>query len=236
MKLNRYYIKAFFLSIRNILTGLALLLFIYLVSAIFLSIIPVNSGFKEPKKETYYIYLASNGVHIDIILPAKDSLFNWIQALPFDQDIYPFIKYVGFGWGNKDFYINAPNWSDINTRITMNALFLKGEPALHVSPYQTITENKNIIRVNISKHEYIKVNQFIHDSFKKTNSGSFIQIKGLNYSKHDIFFLANQKYHLFNTCNTWTNKGLKSSGLKACLWTPFDRGVLYQYRKFKKKY
>ncbi len=30
---------------------------------------------------------------------------------------------------------------------------------------------------------------------------------------------------MFSTCNEWVNKGLKATGLKSCLWTPFDTGL-----------
>lgn len=234
MRFKKHYLKFVFLSIRNIFAGFVILLSIYFISAVFLSVVPVNSDFKESKKDTYFIYLASNGVHIDIILPASDTMFNWVQTLPFEHSIYPLINYIGFGWGNKEFYINTPYWSDLNATTAVNALFLKGESALHVSPYRTIVENENVIKLNITQQEYEKLNQFIYDSFKKNSFGGFEVIEGLNYGIHDAFFVANHNYHLFNTCNSWTNKGLKTSGLKACLWTPFDRGILYQYRNFRK--
>lgn len=232
MKFYSCYVKVFFKSVRNILIGFIGILIIYLLSALILSLISVNSDFRESKENTYFIYLVSNGVHIDLILPAYDSVTNWKETIPFEDKITPYVNYIGFGWGNKEFYMNAPKWSDLNARITMNALFLKGGSALHVTPYHSIIEHENIIRINMSKKEYINLNQYIRESFITNKMDAFIPIEGLNYGDHDIFFEAKRKYHLFNTCNTWTNRGLKKSGLKACLWTPFDKGILYQYRKF----
>ena len=51
------------------------------------------------------------------------------------------------------------------------------------------------------------------------------------YRDHDAFYEGVGTYSLFRTCNTWANKALKVSGQKACLWTPVDKGMFYQYRK-----
>ncbi|HXU27639.1 MAG TPA: DUF2459 domain-containing protein, partial [Bacteroidia bacterium] len=48
---------------------------------------------------------------------------------------------------------------------------------------------------------------------------------------NDSFYEAVGVYGLFYTCNTWANNGLKYCGQKACLWTPFEKGIFYQYRK-----
>ncbi|MCK5672703.1 MAG: DUF2459 domain-containing protein, partial [Spirochaetales bacterium] len=40
-----------------------------------------------------------------------------------------------------------------------------------------------------------------------------------------IFFEASGLYSLFNTCNNWTSRGLRKSGINTHLWTPFTWGV-----------
>ncbi|MFM7854609.1 MAG: DUF2459 domain-containing protein [Flammeovirgaceae bacterium] len=56
-----------------------------------------------------------------------------------------------------------------------------------------------------------------------------LRTKILRYWDNDSFYEAKGTYNLFFTCNTWVNEGLKKAGLKACLWTPFDSGLLRKY-------
>ena len=74
---------------------------------------------------------------------------------------------------------------------------------------------------------------FIENSFQRNENGALVQIQGLQYYAYDCFYEATPSFNLFFTCNTWTNKCLKKAGLKACLWTPYDKGILYQYRHLK---
>ena len=46
------------------------------------------------------------------------------------------------------------------------------------------------------------------------------------YGDNDAFYKANGRYNLFFTCNSWTNKKLKDSNLKSCIWTPFAFDVM----------
>ena len=58
-----------------------------------------------------------------------------------------------------------------------------------------------------------------------------VKVKAL--AKADAFYDAKGSYNLTRTCNTWTNNALKAAGLKACLWTPFDSGIFWQYRNLQ---
>ncbi|MGN6746768.1 DUF2459 domain-containing protein, partial [Neisseria sp. P0024.S002] len=63
------------------------------------------------------LYLHSNGVHADIVMPLSDDFFDWTSIInPADstagQGDAP-IRYVGIGWGERNFYLNTPQWSDL---------------------------------------------------------------------------------------------------------------------------
>ena len=51
-------------------------------------------------------------------------------------------------------------------------------------------------------------------------------IKGKGYSDYDNFYEANYNYHLFKTCNTWTNESLKVAGVKTSSLALFESGIL----------
>jgi hypothetical protein len=54
---------------------------IYLVAALFGSLIPVNRSWTEPAEGTT-IYIADNGVHADIIMPVKAQGLDWAPLVP----------------------------------------------------------------------------------------------------------------------------------------------------------
>ncbi|REG87882.1 uncharacterized protein DUF2459 [Winogradskyella sediminis] len=56
-----------------------------------------------------------------------------------------------------------------------------------------------------------------------------IILENQGYSSIDDFYKAKGSYSCFKTCNSWVNSAFKESGLKSCLWTPFDFGLMNKY-------
>ena len=217
-----------------LISGLLGLAIVYLIMALVLSIIPVNKNFTETNQPDNYIYLLSNGVHLDIVMPKTNPLKDWGRELNINPIIEEQVKLIGFGWGDREFYLNTPEWSDLRFGTAFNALFLKGPSALHVSYYGHLPENDQCIKLYISKDQYLRLAELIKNSFTHNNSDQIIQIQHAGYNQFDQFYEANRSYQLFYTCNTWSNRVLRESDLKACLWTPFDKGILWQYRGLNK--
>jgi hypothetical protein len=69
------------------------------------------------------IYITTNGVHLDIVLPVENVEPEFLSRL----EILPGTKYVSFGWGDKEFYINTPQWKDLTLKTAFKALFLKSK-------------------------------------------------------------------------------------------------------------
>ena len=53
----------------------------YLAAALIGSLTPVNSGWSEPANGTT-VYIADNGIHADIVMPAKANGLDWEPLLP----------------------------------------------------------------------------------------------------------------------------------------------------------
>ena len=200
----------------------------YLIMALILSLIPTNRHFQNSKDVP--IYLISNGVHVDVVVPISNDIKNWRNDFHIDSNVANQVNFISFGWGDKNFYINTPEWSDLTLGTAIKAVFLKSVSAMHVDYYRQPIENENCKLTWISKQQYRKLIDFIETSFTYTPEGNTIKIGNIGYFTHDAFYEAQGSYHLFFTCNTWTNRCLRKSGLKACIWTPFDKGILYQYR------
>lgn len=210
-----------------------ILLFIitYIISAYTLSWIPVNPSFTQCERDAIEIYIITNGVHTDIVLPIKNELKDWSQNVNPANTKSGSVRanFVAFGWGDKGFFLNTPTWGDLKFSTAFNAMFFLSTTAMHVSFYESMRESVFCRKICISKESYLKLINYINKSFAADTSGNFKLIKGASYGQHDSFYDANGTYSLFFTCNTWANSGLKAADLKACLWTPFDKAIFKKY-------
>ena len=170
------------------------------------------------------IYLSTNGVHLDLIIPVKNIDSKVLYSLKLKTKE----KYIAFGWGEENFYLNTPTWKDLSFAHAFKALFLKNNTVMHLVRYKQ--KRKKWIPIKITEKELQKLNTYIHNTFALNENGTKQVIKTKGYSKKDDFYKAIGRYSLFKTCNTWVNKGFKESGLKSCYWTPFDFGLLNKYR------
>lgn len=226
------YLKIAFKYLLFCVGAVIAIVVIYLLIALILSKLQV-SGESNTKKEVE-IYIQSNGVHTDIVMPVKNSQIDWSKEIKFSNTIAAdsTAQFVGMGWGDKGFYLDTPNWSDLKASVAFNATFGLSTTAIHATFYNKVIENDLCVKIIISQEQYAKLIAYISNSFKKTKDGHFILVEtDANYGKTDAFYEAIGSYSLFNTCNTWTNKGLKVAGQKACLWTPFDSSILALYKE-----
>lgn len=207
------------------------LLVIYFLTAVYFSLVTVNTNFTECKKDAVEIYLLSNGVHTDIVVPLKNDQKDWTKFVSpaATQSGSSFARFVAFGWGDKGFYLNTKTWADLKFKTAFNALFFLSSTAMHVSYYYQPKESATCRKICISKESNAKLIVFIENSFLLDKNGLSQQISDAHYFTNDAFYEAKGTYSLFYTCNTWTNNGLKSANLRACAWTPFDKGIFYQY-------
>jgi uncharacterized protein (TIGR02117 family) len=110
--------------------------------------------------------------------------------------------------------------------IAVKAVLGIGPSAMHTTFLKNVKEDEFCRKLEISKSQYIDLVNFIESYFKKDSLGNFINISTPNtYGSNDAFYEAKGKFTPFFTCNTWVNSALKNSGLRSCLWTPFQSGI-----------
>ncbi|WP_217220323.1 TIGR02117 family protein [Mucilaginibacter paludis] len=211
--------------------GIIAFLGIFLFSAFLLSVWAVQ---KEPGTPgDVAIYILTNGDHTDVVMPVKNAVFDWSKEMSYSNTLGRDTtgRYVAVGWGDKGFYLNTPTWSQLKFSTAFKAAFALSTSAIHATFYPAMQESNNCKKIMISHAQYKRLVAFIDNSFKRDSTGKVINIKtNANYGKNDAFYDAQRRYNLFYTCNTWANNALKACGQKACVWTPFDRGIFYHYR------
>lgn len=196
---------------------------LYLVVSLILSSITIDRDeINEIPNNT--IYLASNGVHLDIVFP-KENLDSILLS---DLRYYPNENYLAFGWGDEEFYLNTLSWSDLTFKNAFKAIFLQGSSLVHVSRYQNI--KSHWIEIKITESELKKLNIYLYETFNLNENGEIVLLKNQGYTSKDDFYKGKGNFSFYKTCNSWVNTGFKRSGLKACYWTPFDFGLMKKYK------
>lgn len=217
--------------IKKLVLGILSFLIVYVVSAFLLSRITVNAA-AENQTEDVVIYIKTNGVHTDIVVPYKNEIKDWSAQIKIEhtQAKDTTAKFVALGWGDKGFYLDTPEWSDLKASTAFNAAFALGSTAIHTTFYSVITENKNCVKIAISKENYQKLITYIEDSFQYDVHDNPMFIPATTYGKNDSFYEAKGKYSLFHTCNSWANEALKKANQKAAFWTVTDSGIFCHYQ------
>lgn len=205
---------------------------LYFAAAYILGKIPQDSI--EASDGEVTLYLNSNGVHADIVMPLSDDVFDWTSIInpadsPAGQGDAP-IRYVGIGWGERNFYLNTPQWSDLTASTAVQALSGINSTLIHAIYYRDPPrEGENTVKFTVSREQYLRLSANLMRHFK-LKAGKAIPVVGAHYSPDDAFYEAEGRYHLFNTCNSWLNRRLTESGINGVVWTPFPDPLLDSHR------
>lgn len=206
---------------------------LYVALGYFLPFIEISAKDDGEKKEIP-IYIYTNGVHTDIVMPVQNDLHDWSAELPFTntKSKKTDFKYIGIGWGDKGFYLDTPTWADLKFSTAFKAAFWLSESAMHCTFYREMKEGDDCKMIIISKNQYKELVKFVDDKFDKNQDGKNILIPtNAVYGDNDAFYDAQGRYSFLDTCNTWANNALKAAGQKAALWTPTDYGIFLHYKK-----
>jgi uncharacterized protein (TIGR02117 family) len=206
---------------------LAVCLIIYGLAAYTLPLIKVNSDFKNSETGVK-LFVISNGVHTDIILPVKTEVKDWTKIFPKDNFSVTdtSYNYISFGWGDKGFYLQTPTWNDLKFSTAFKAAFGLSETAMHVSYVkEKKQQNERCRELKIDSLRYKQLIHFIEASFDIKKDGLEL-INHPGYGHFDRFYEAKGRYSLFKTCNIWTNNALVEIKVQTALWSPLAEGLM----------
>lgn len=214
-----------------ILLCLLLILVAYALLSLLGALIPVHSNF-TPSKEGVDLRVHTNGMHISFILPTQNKFFDWTDKIdPGLFEIKAFSSsFLSFGWGDQAIYLDIVEWNELSFRLGFRTLFIPTPAIMHVKAHLHLP-SENIMQTRISREQYLQLCQFILKTFCLDQQQKVQLIPGVGYTPNDQFYLAEGKYHAFNTCNTWAYKGLKKIGVRTALWASIDRSIFYQFKK-----
>ena len=182
----------------------------------------------NPKKFTGLggneVYVVSHGWHTGFVIPA-----------PAIQEVVPELKrrfgdtpYIEFGWGDKEFY----QAKEITSGLTLRAIFWSTESVVHSvavpKDVESYFSGSEIEKICLTNDELSSLIGFISNSFYKNTIGNVLAIKNGIYGDSQ-FYKGVGDYHLMNTCNQWTAKGLKSTGMNISPTFKLTAGSVMKY-------
>lgn len=218
-----------------ILKAIGILLSIILLYALLAYLLPFieTSEKKTSDAKNIPLYIYTNGVHTDIVMPVKNSITDWSEKISFEnvKSKKTDYKYVGIGWGDKGFYLDTPTWADLKASTAFKAAFWLSDSAMHCSFYNDMKEAEDCKKIMISEQQYRDLVSFVDAKFDKDAKGNYMFIKtDAVYDDNDAFYDAKGTYSFLYTCNTWSNDALKAAGQKAAWWTASDFGIFQHYK------
>ena len=222
--------KFFRLLFKSIVFILGFLV-LYISAVFLLPLIPVNKTQNDSNNQIT-AYILTNGVHTDIVVPVKSEAIDWSTFIPFtDTKSKKEYKYIAFGWGDKGFYLDTPEWKDLKFSTAFKAAFWLGDSAMHTTFYDEMIIGEDCKRVDMSLEEYKQLISYIKNSYDLDQNNKVELIKtDAVYGNNDAFYEAKGSYSLFFTCNTWAANALKAAKKEAPLWTATQQGIFYHYK------
>ena len=216
---------------RRLLLAVLLVPALYLAGALVGGLVPLNSGWREAEAGTT-VYLRSNGVHVDIVMPAVAQGLDWRPYFPArhfaDAPARP--RWFGFGAGERRVYLDTPTWADITPRTLWSAA-MGGERVLHVD--RTAAPGEDLVAIPLRPEEYRRLWAAVRAQFVLSQSGRPQRLPHPGYGPDDAFYQARGRANAVNTCNQWVVDQLRLAGVKVSLWAPFPVGVRWRYREVR---
>jgi uncharacterized protein (TIGR02117 family) len=164
--------------------------------------------FHGETKNVKTVFIVHDAWHAGIVVKKADVPAVFLPEL---RD-FPSAEYLEFSWGDRD-YFPAP---DGGFAMALKAAFWSSGSILHVVGFKDAVEKvypgADIIRISLSEEGFHRLIKFISDTFSRPHPPAPAEARpGL--VSNSGFYLAEGKFSLLRTCNTWVAEALSAAGL-----------------------
>jgi uncharacterized protein (TIGR02117 family) len=223
---------------RLALTVAALLLppLAYIALAVTLGLAAVNPQFVPTPAEHggVPVYLRTNGVHADLVLPAVAPYapYDWTSEFPptvvLDAVRAPAAgtTWIAFGWGDRAFYMHTPTWRELRPGVAWRALTGQQPAAMHVE-YVARPQDYGGQMLWLNADQYRDLVAYLQAGFARDAQGAPIRIDHPGYFRTDAFFEGTGHYSMALTSNEWVRRGLARAGVRTARWAPFEPALFW---------
>lgn len=154
------------------------------------------------------VVVVSNGWHTGIVLVRDDVPRAEIP----ETDDFPAATYFEFGWGDAEYYpAREPSFA-MALRAATPGPAVVHLVALHDEAARVFPTTETIA-VPLDAAAKRRLVAFIAASFERPPGGRATAVAPGLY-RDSRFYPATGRFHLFNTCNTWTARALATAGVK----------------------
>ena len=158
-------------------------------------------------EQTFTVFVSSNGWHTDITVARADIPEG---RIPESADFRE-ARYLQFGWGDAEFYTTP----DAGLGTTLRAA-LPGPAVVHLAGLAArpgeVFGGVEEIALTLSEENFARLVGYLHESFERGGQPRAKSVAPGLY-RFSRFYPATGEFHLFNTCNTWTARGLAMAGV-----------------------
>jgi uncharacterized protein (TIGR02117 family) len=198
------------------------ILLIYPAAGLVGGMVPSNAGWSPPERGVT-LYIESNGVHTGIVMPKVAAGVDWRDVFP-ARDLadprYGRFDHLSVGWGERDFYLGTPTWSDLKLTTVLAAAVGSNRTLVHVDHVPRPTAGGAVRRLVVRPAEYRRLAAYVRASLVPGGD----RLPG--YYRYDIFYPARGHYDAVHTCNAWVGDALRFAGIRVGAWTPFPATVM----------
>tara|TARA_B100001123_G_scaffold255198_1_gene284648 strand:+ start:570 stop:1262 length:693 start_codon:yes stop_codon:yes gene_type:complete len=170
------------------------------------------------------VYVVNHGWHTGFVVPASGIH----QVMPELKNRFGNTPYIEFGWGDNEFY----QAEEITSNVTLKAIFLPTDSVVHAAAVPRKVDkyfkHSEVVKFCLEDHEFKSLVKFLSSSFYRDASGNIIKLNHGIYGDSQ-FYRAKGDFHIFNTCNKWTAKGLESAGMNISTTFKLTAGSIMNY-------
>lgn len=169
---------------------------------------PASSSSLPGGEAAHTIYVVSNGWHTGIGLAREDLPPGRVPEVA----DFPEAPFFEFGWGDRNYY-PAPKPS---FAMALDAALVPSPAVMHLvglhwPPHQSFPKSE-VLAVVLSAAQLDRMTTAIAASFDRPAGGrAAVLAPGLYATSR--FYPAHGRFHLLNTCNSWTARILAEAGL-----------------------
>ncbi len=158
---------------------------------------------------THTVRAISNGWHTAIVVERAELVATGL--LP-EADDFPNAMFLEFGWGDRVYYPAREK----TLGMTLDAA-LTGTPAvMHMAglarPPESTYQDVEVVPVALTEDGFRRMIGAIAGDFERPDGTRAAPVSRGLYTD-SYFYNARGTFHLFNTCNTWTARILRTGGV-----------------------
>jgi uncharacterized protein (TIGR02117 family) len=156
---------------------------------------------------TYTVYLVAHESHTGIALSRADIPAGlWPESRDF-----PRAEFLEVGWGARDYYMGRDDgfWGTLKAALgTQSVLHVAGLPR---KPGEYFGGSE-VIEIPVAPDSLARMVRAISDAYDRDGAAVAAPL-GPGLYGDSRFYPARERFSLFNTCNVWTARVLRSGGL-----------------------